>query len=280
MKILIRLLSLVVLAALPAGGLSIAAAPGGAAVVARDFSLAEAKPDEELLRSAYGGGESLLYSVTWLGVKAGELLMQVIRQEGDDGEFLIKVTVKSAGLLAVLYPVEDHFTTIVSGKSRLPLRHEMIQREGRRRNNKVTAYDQVHGRITYTKNNDAPELFAVDGPVHNEFSSFLFLRVMPFVTDEMTVVPTFADEKRHRVAVSLMGREALETILGKRNTLEVKPHLTFKGLYKKVGDPLIWLTDDPTRIPVKIKARIVIGSLTANLIEYQGPSGSFKAPAK
>ena len=280
MKNFIRLLSLVMLAALLAGNLSMATTPGGAAVVARDFSLAEAKPDEELLRSAYGGGESLLYAVTWLGVKAGELLMQVIRQEGDEGEFLIKVTVKSAGLLAVFYPVEDHFTTIVSGISRLPLRHEMIQREGRRRNNKVTAYDQVHGRITYTKNNDAPELFAVDGPVHNEFSSFLFLRVMPFVTDEMTVVPTFADEKRHRVAVNLMGREALETILGKRNTLEVKPHLTFKGLYQKVGDPLIWLTDDPTRIPVKIKARIVIGSLTANLIEYRGPSGSFKAPAK
>jgi len=280
MKNFIRLLSLVVLAALPAGGLSIAAAPGGAAVVARDFPLAEAKPDEELLRSAYGGGESLLYSVTWLGVKAGELLMQVIRQEGDDCEFLIKVTVKSAGLLAVLYPVEDHFTTIVSGKSRLPLRHEMIQREGRRRNNKVTVYDQLHGRITYTKNNDAPELFEVDGPVHNEFSSFLFLRVMPFVTDEKTVVPTFADKKRHSVEVSLMGREALETIFGERNTFEVKPHLTFKGLYKKVGDPLIWLTDDPNRIPVKIKARIIIGSLTANLIEYQGPSGSFKAPDK
>ncbi|MCJ7601175.1 MAG: DUF3108 domain-containing protein [Desulfobulbaceae bacterium] len=280
MKNFIRLLSLVVLAALLAGGLSIAATPGGAAVVRKNFPLAEAKPDKELLRSAYGGGESLLYSVTWLGVKAGELLMQVIRQEGDDGEFLIKVTVKSAGLLAVLYPVEDHFTTIVSGKSRLPLRHEMIQREGRRRNNKVTAYDQVHGRITYTKNNDAPELFAVEGPVHNEFSSFLFLRVMPFVKDEKTVVPTFADKKRHRVEVSLMGREALETIFGKRNTFEVKPHLTFKGLYKKVGDPLIWLTDDPTRIPVKIKARIVIGSLTANLIKYQGPSGSFKAPDK
>ncbi|MCJ7603351.1 MAG: DUF3108 domain-containing protein [Desulfobulbaceae bacterium] len=280
MKILIRLLSLVMLAALLAGGLSMAAAPGGAAVVAGDLPLFEAKPDEELLRSAYGGGESLLYSVTWLGVKAGEILMQVIRQEGDDGEFLIKVTVKSAGLLAVLYPVEDHFTTIVSGKSRLPLRHEMIQREGRRRNNKVTIYDQLHGRITYTKNNDAPELFEVDGPVHNEFSSFLIMRVMPFGTDKKTVVPTFADEKRHRVEVSLMGREALETILGKRNTLEVKPHLTFKGLYKKVGDPLIWLTDDPTRIPVKIKARIVIGSLTANLIKYQGPSGSFKAPDK
>jgi len=278
MKNFMRLLPLVLLAVLLAvAGQSMAANPGGAGG-RKNIPPAEARPDEQLLRSAYGGGESLLYSVTWMGVKAGELLMQVIRQEGGDDEFLLKVTAKTAGLLAVLYPVDDLFTTTVSGSARLPMRHEMVQREGRRKNNKVTVYDQLHGRVSYSKNNKAPRVFAVDGPVHNEFSSFFFLRVMSFVPGEKSVVPTFADKKRHRVAVSLEGREAMETIFGRRDTLEVKPHLTFKGLYQKVGDPLVWLTDDPSRIPVKIKAKIVIGSLTANLIAYQGPSGSFKAP--
>lgn len=271
MKNFIRLLATVVLAALLAVGTALARAPG------KDVSPAAAIPDADLLRTAYGGGETLLYSVSWLGIKAGELLMQVVRQEVAGEGFLIEVTVKSAGLLAVLYPVEDHFTTTVSGSSRLPRRHEMVQHEGRRKNNKVTVYDQEHGRITYTKNNDAPEIFTVDGPVHNEFSSFLFLRVMPFAMGEQTVVPTFADKKRHPVAVSLEGRQTLATLFGQRETIEVKPHLTFKGLYQKVGDPRIWLTDDSARIPVKIKAEIVIGSLTANLVTYQGPSGSFTA---
>jgi len=271
MKKCIRLPVIVLLAALLAAGPSLAWAPG------KDVSPAAVTPDAALLRTAYGGGETLLYSVSWLGIKAGELLMQVVRQEEAGEWFLIEVTVKSAGLLAVLYPVEDHFTTTVSGSSRLPRRHEMVQKEGRRKNNKVTVYDQEHGRITYTKNNDAPEIFTVDGPVHNEFSSFLFLRVMPFAMGEQTVVPTFADKKRHPVAVSLEGRQTLATLFGQREALEVKPHLTFKGLYQKVGDPRIWLTDDPARIPVKIKAEIVIGSLTADLVTYQGPSGSFTA---
>ncbi|MBU4263444.1 MAG: DUF3108 domain-containing protein [Proteobacteria bacterium] len=277
MRNFIRRLAIVALAALLAAGQSLVAAPGAAAGGDKAASPAEATPDADLLRSAYGGGESLLYSVTWFGVKAGELLMQVVRQEGAGDGFLIEVTVKSAGLLAVLYPVEDHFITTVSGSSRLPLRHEMVQKEGPRKNNKVTIYDQEHGRITYTKNDDVPKVFTVDGPVHNEFSAFLFMRVMPFAMGEQTVVPTFADKKRHLVAVSLEAREPLKTILGRRGTLEVKPRLTFKGLYQKAGDPLIWLTDDPARIPVKIKAKIVIGSLTANLIAYQGPSGCFKA---
>ncbi|MBU0968978.1 MAG: DUF3108 domain-containing protein [Proteobacteria bacterium] len=279
MKNFILLPAIFFLAALLAAGPGLAAT-SGPAVAGGNVSPVDATPDAKLLQTAYGGGESLRYSVTWMGIEAGELLMQVVRQEGADDTFLIEVRVKSAGLLAVLYPVEDSFTTTVRGGSRLPLRHEMLQKEGRRRNTKITVYDQEHGRITYTKNDDAPEVFMVDGPVHNEFSAFLFMRVMPFAMGEQTVVPAFADKKRHRVALSLEAREPLETILGRRDTLEVKPHLTFKGLYQKVGDPLVWLTDDPSRIPVKIKAKIVIGSLTANLIAYEGPSGSFKAAGK
>jgi hypothetical protein len=235
---------------------------------------APARPDAGLLRSAYGGGETMRYLVSWMGVTAGELLMEVIGQEGGDGPLQIRVTVRSAGVLAVFYPVEDSFATLVNGGTRLPERYEMIQKEGRRQNRKITVYDQDGGRITYTKNNEAPELFEVDGPVHNEFSSFLFLRVLPFAPGQGSVVPTFADKKRHAVAVTLETREAVDTIFGRKNALQVRPHLTFKGLYQKVGDPLIWLTDDPARIPVKINAKIVIGSLTADLVEYHGPAGN------
>ena len=280
MKMLSRLPAVFVLAAaiIAWAGLAPATLKGGAAAAGKEPSSAGALLDAQLLRSAYNGGEIMRYLVTWMGVPAGELVMQVIGQENGEGPLEIKVTARSAGLLAVFYPVEDTFATLVNASSRLPERYEMIQKEGRRQNRKITVYDQAGGRITYRKNSDAPELFEVDGPVHNEFSSFLFLRVLPFAPGQKSVVPTFADKKRHAVEVTLEGREALDTIFGPRNSLQVKPRLTFKGLYQKAGDPLIWLTDDPARIPVKISAKIVIGSLTARLVEYQGPTGSFRGP--
>ena len=277
MKMLPRLTAVFVLAAAFIAWAVLAPATlKGDAGPGKEPAAAGALPDAQLLRSAYNGGEIMRYLVTWMGVPAGELVMQVIGQESGDGPLEIRVTARSAGLLAVFYPVEDTFATLINASSRLPERYEMIQKEGRRQNRKITVYDQAGGRITYTKNSDAPELFQVDGPVHNEFSSFLFLRVMPFAPGQKSVVPTFADKKRHAVEVTLEGREALDTIFGPKNSLQVKPHLTFKGLYQKAGAPLIWLTDDPVRIPVKISAKIVIGSLTAKLIEYQGPAGSFR----
>lgn len=233
------------------------------------------RPSEALLQTAYGGGETLRYSVSWLGIKAGELLMQVSRIEGGDEVFSIAVTARSAGLLEAFYPVEDHFLTIVKGRMRLPSRHEMQQKEGRRVNSKLTLYDQEKFRVSYRKNDQPADIYQVEGTMQNEFSSFFFMRTLSFTGEAPMIVPTFADKKRHEVVVALEGREEQESVLGKKNTIKVQPQLKFKGLYEKVGDPLIWLTDDAWRIPTKIQAKIVIGSLTAELIEYTGPAGKF-----
>ena len=232
-------------------------------------------PDEALLQTAYAGGETLHYTVSWLGIKAGELVMQVNKIADSHETFAIEVTARSAGLLAVFYPVEDHFRTVVLGRMRLPSRHEMQQKEGRRVNSKLTLYDQEKFRVFHRKNDEPADIYQLEGPMHNEFSSFFFMRALSFVGEAPVIVPTFADKKRHEVVVAVKGKEEQESVLGKKNTIKVQPHLTFKGLYEKIGDPLVWLTDDAWRIPTKIQAKIVIGSLTAELVEYSGPAGNF-----
>ena len=234
------------------------------------------KPDEALLQTAYAGGETLRYRVSWLGITAGELVMQVRKIADSQEAFALEVTARSAGLLAVFYPVEDHFRTIVHGSMRLPSRHEMQQNEGRRVNSKITKYDQKKFLVSYRKNDEPADIYQVNGPMHNEFSSFFFMRALSFAGEAPMIVPTFADKKRHEVVVTVEGKEEQESVLGKKNTIKVQPHLKFKGLYEKIGDPFVWLTDDVWRIPAKIQAKIVIGSLTAELVEYTGPAGNFR----
>lgn len=235
-------------------------------------------PDDALLQTAYGGGETLRYTVSWFGITAGELVMHLSKIAGSQEGFSIDVTARSAGVLAVFYPVEDHFLTIVQGRMRLPCRYEMQQKEGRRVNNKLTIYDQEKFRVTHRKNDDPPDEYQLEGTMQNEFSSFFFMRALSFAGDGPVIVPTFADKKRHEVVVTLEGKEEQDGLLGKIKTLKVQPHLKFKGQYEKVGDPLVWFTDDPWRVPTKIKAKIVIGSLTAELVEYAGPAGKFTLP--
>lgn len=233
-------------------------------------------PDPAFLASTYQGGEILKYSVSWLGIPAGELDMAVERNPEQPGQFLLRVTARTAGLLGAIYPVEDRFVTVVEGERRLPVRSFQDQQERGRLNKRLYIYDQQRRLVTFIKNDNPAIVYPVDGPVHNEFSAFFYMRTLRFASGETPVVPTFADKKRHEVEVFVDTRETIPSLMGEKATLQVRPHLTFKGLYEKLGDPQVWLTDDKYRIPLLIKAKIVIGSLTGRLVEYQGPLGSFK----
>ncbi len=227
-------------------------------------------PDPERLQQVYTREEVLHYEVTWLGVPAGELIIHLLPAQDGQQRYTIRVTARSAGLLDVFYPVADTFETIVIGPDRLPTRYSIDQREGSRHNTKLTTYEQTEGVVTYQKNDAPVTTYTVSGPVYNEFASFMIMRALPMVVGTQMMVPTFADEKRHEVMVRVETKETLKCIFGEITAIRVRPQLPFKGLYQKRGDPIVWISDDQARIPVTIKAKIIIGSLTAELIAYQG----------
>ena len=238
-------------------------------VAAEDWT----KTDDTMLASIYGSDERFHYEIRWLGIKAGDLIMEIKRLKPEKNRFAINITARSAGLLDLLYPIEDTFESIVEGAQFFPLFHSMQQKEGRRRNYKETHYDQKKFVVKYKKNDREPVRYKLSGPVHNEFTSFFVLRILPLKKKEQIIVPTFADKKRHMVQVLVHPAEERASIFGTVNALKVIPHLTFKGLYTKMNDPVIWLSDDSLRIPLAFKAKIKIGSLTATLIDYWRKDG-------
>lgn len=73
--------------------------------------------------------------------------------------------------------------------------------------------------------------------------------------------------------VNVVGiQELSETVFGSVRAVEIMPVMTFKGLYDKKGDTVIWYSDDACRVPLRVNAKIVIGSLTAELMAYDNPA--------
>ena len=151
-------------------------------------------------------------------------------------------------------------------------------RSGRKRGrsytaHRVTKYEQTQGKVIYKKDGDPAEEFDIKGTTYNEFSSFFGSRVMPLEVNKPFKVPTFADDKRNEVVVEPMRKTHLDdTVIGPVDTIVVMPILTFKGLYDKQGDTVIWYTDDECRVPVLINSKIAIGSLTSKLVYYSNPA--------
>ena len=241
---------------------------------ARDLSsLPSIHKDEKILDTIFSGSEVLHYSISWSGgIKIGDLNLVVSRLENDEG-YKIEARVSDYGLFRLFYPVDDTFTTLVRGSLKLPYRYEVLQQEGHggRETRRLTEYDQKYFQVSYQKNNQPVKKFTLSGTAYNEFSSFFITRALKFQGEE-NIVPTFVDEQRHEVAVAFLGREKKESLFGEVDTLKVMPKMDFKGLYDKDGDTVFWLTDDSCRIPVAINSKILIGSLTADLVEYTNPA--------
>ena len=232
--------------------------------------------EAQLLPIGYSGHEKLVYDVSWTGgIKIGELHLAVNAIPGIAGGYEIRATVSTEnGALNLVYPIEDLHVTRVKGPNRLPYHYEVWQKEGYKyRAHRVIEYDQQKGYIRYMKNDHLEGEYHVNGETNNEFSSFFNSRLMPFTIGGQFVVPTFADKRRVNVVVHVVSPKNFDhTAIGPVKTVAIMPVMTFKGLYDKRGDTVIWYTDDACRVPVRINSKIIIGSLTAELTAYDNPA--------
>jgi len=229
--------------------------------------------DPDLIAIGYPVKEILEYDIYWnAGIKIGQLHLEISELKELQESFEIKASVTTrGGAINLIYPVKDTHITHVRGDKRLPYRYEVWQKEGYNYEaHRLTEYDQKTGEISRRKNGKPRDGYKVKGEINNEFSSFFNSRLMISKVGEQIIVPTFADKKRVEVVVNTVAEKTLKkTILGSVATLEVMPVMTFKGLYDKKGDTVIWYTADECRVPVLINSKIVIGSLTAKLAAYE-----------
>ncbi|TKB27642.1 DUF3108 domain-containing protein [Desulfopila sp. IMCC35006] len=232
--------------------------------------------ESQLLPIGYSGHEKLVYDVSWTGgIKIGELTLEVnsLPTIADGYEIRAAVSTKN-GALNWIYPLEDLHVTKVKGAARLPYYYEIWQQEGYRyRAHRVIEYHQQNGYIRYMKNDRLDGEYYINGETNNEFSAFFNSRLMPLVVGSHFIVPTFADKRRVKVVVNVVAKEKIEqTAIGPVTAVAIMPVMTFRGLYDKRGDTVIWYTDDECRVPVRIHSKIVIGSLTAELRAYKNPA--------
>jgi uncharacterized protein DUF3108 len=76
----------------------------------------------------------------------------------------------------------------------------------------------------------------------------------------------YHDKKNRQVEVRVENIETLEGTWGRVETAQVVVIMPFKGLFINKGNIRVWFTTDERRIPVRMKAKVIIGAITADLV--------------
>ncbi|MHC1698173.1 MAG: DUF3108 domain-containing protein [Geobacteraceae bacterium] len=212
--------------------------------------------------------EKLVYDLTWTGIKAGTATQEII---ADKGDIKIISIAHSADWISVFFPVEDRIESVLSSKPGSKLgqskSYSLKTREGNHRRDREVLFNHAKGIAYYKDNlNGEKKELPIAAATLDTLSSFYFVRTLKLEIGKSVFLTILDNTKTWNVEVQVLRKEKLKTSLGTFNTIVIKPLMQSEGIIDRKGDMLIWLTDDSRLLPVKMKTKVKIGSVTATLV--------------
>jgi hypothetical protein len=212
-------------------------------------------------------GEYLKFSVQYGFVKAGSAYLEVPGVQQMDGRevMLLQARAESNKFFSAFYKVRNRITSYWDREGRFSRRYAENRREGGYRTQSDIRFDYDHLEAHY----DDGRTFPVTPNVQDALSSFYYTRTQALPVGGSIVFDYHASRKNLPLEVKVLGRETVSTPAGKFRCVAVEPLLKAGGIFKKKGRLVIWLTDDERRMPVLMKSKVTIGSISVVLQEYR-----------
>lgn len=89
-------------------------------------------------------------------------------------------------------------------------------------------------------------------------------------------VPVFVDGRKMDMEVKVYRTERVTVAAGTFDCLVVEPMTSSVGVFKNEGRLTVWLTNDRLRMPVLMKSKVLVGSISAELTDFSlGEIGEF-----
>lgn len=226
-----------------------------------------------LENNAFGVGERLTFDVKYGFVTAGIAEMHVPKKRRIAGRDVYHVTFKvnSVPSFDSFYKVRDRYETYIDVEGLFPWRFEQHIREGGFSMDFSAFFDQRKGKVKTSEGS-----YEIPRYVNDIVSAFYYFRTLDFSdlkVGESIRLENFYRDTVYPLDVRYLGKETVQVEAGEFDCIMVEPVVVAGGLFKSEGNIVVWLSDDDLKIPVKVKTKIIIGSIDAELTAYEGLKG-------
>lgn len=235
-----------------------------------------------LPNSAFSFGERLSFEIGYGFITAAEAFMNIspspVVMNGRE-TYEVNFDVNSRSSFDIIFKVRDNYKTYVDSKGLFPWKFEQHIREQNYKKDFEVMFLPDSQKVKTVANYNEKREFEAPAYVQDIFSAFYYIRSLDLrysKEGDVITTETFNDDKHFALAVRIIGREEIDVPAGEFRTIVVKPELK-EGFTSKTSDIYVYLSDDERKIPVKVKMKIVIGSLVGELTEYSGLNGPLDA---
>jgi Protein of unknown function (DUF3108) len=229
------------------------------------------KPLRTIAYNAFKADEFLRYRIHYGSMDAGEAELTVKNSDQTiQGRETFQVIGKgrSLGAFNWFFKIRDHYETKLDKKGVFPWVFVRDISEGGYDLKQNYVFHQ-HKKAVKT---DKGQTFATKPAVQDMLSAFYYARTLDFRNakpGDIFTIDTFIDSEEYTLKIKFIGREKLKSRAGNFDCLKFVPVLQQGRIFKKEDDMLVWITDDDNKIPVLAKAKILVGSLQMELVEFK-----------
>ena len=238
-----------------------------------NFTFAQKTEFRKIENKAFKVGEVLRFDVKYGFVTAGiaEYSIPKITRLAGREVYNVSFNVNSVPAFDPFYKVRDHYETFIDVDGLFPWRFEQHIREGGYSRDFSAFFDQRRGVAKTSEGS-----YEIPPNVNDIVSAFYLARTFDYSKmkeGDKVHLENFYKDKTYPLDVVFRGKERVSVAAGTFDCIILEPMVREGGLFKSEGSLVVWLTDDELKIPVKVKTKVLIGSIDAELSGYSGLAG-------
>lgn len=244
-----------------------------------EYEDAEGFAGRRPLKDPFRVGEKIVHDVTYFGVSAGNLTMEVkpFAQVNGRKSYNFRFSIGTSSLFSSFYSVDDHVTILLDFEKLVPPVYKLhVKETGQLRETRMLIeqdgdkYFANFWEKKFTEKNGEEQKrtrWEVPEYSQNVFSAVVYMRFFRWKLGTEYAYSVADNEENNLFKAKVVRREKLNTPVGIFDTIVIRPEVELKGKLKPVGENLIWLSDDDRKFILRIESKIKIGTLVSEVIE-------------
>ncbi|MDX1315115.1 MAG: DUF3108 domain-containing protein [Eudoraea sp.] len=189
---------------------------------------------------------------------------------------------RTTGFASIFFKVDDTYESYFDKNDGRPYRFVRKISEGGYTKDIEINFD--YGRdlaVLNDKKNNKKFNFTIQEGIQDLISGFYYLRNKYEFDDleigkSLSVEMLYDDDGIFPFKLKYLGKEVLRTKYGKVECLKFRPYVQSGRVFKEQESLSLWVSNDRNKIPIRIKADLVVGSIKADLDGYNGLKNQFK----
>ena len=222
--------------------------------------------------NAFSVGEKLKYRVSYGIMDAGEAELEVkSTPKKGAGRELFHVVGKgrSLGAFNAFFKVEDVYESYIDKKGVFPWFFVRRVSEGGYKMSQDYTFKQDKLKV----DNGAGKSFNTPEAIQDMLSCFYYSRTLDYSgmkVGDIKEFKVFMDDEIWPLKIKYVGEEVIHIRKGKFNCKKFLPVVIKGRVFASENDCNFWVTNDENRIPVLVRAKIKVGTIKMQLVEWSG----------